>query len=351
MADGIDLQQFGLSKRYNKKKMLKIGVLGAGHLGKIHLKCIQQIDAYELVGFYDPDEGNALQVAETFGIPAFPSPEALLEAVDVVDIVTPTITHYALAKQALERGKHLFIEKPLTHTLEEAEHLVSLSQGVDVKIQVGHVERFNPAILALGDMEVNPLFIEAHRLAVFNPRGTDVSVIHDLMIHDLDIVLSLVDSPVQAVSASGVSVLSESPDISNARIEFENGCVANLTASRISMKQMRKIRLFQKDAYISLDFLEKNAQIIRLFEKDDPRVPTLENLMELDTNQGKKYIHIAMPDTEPVNAIKMELETFADCIEHNKRPRVPIEEGYRAIGLANRIMEEIEKSSGKLKTA
>ncbi len=324
--------------------MLKIGVLGTGHLGKIHLKCIQLAqETYELVGFFDPDDKTAQQIAETFGIKRFEHLNELLEAVDVVDIVTPTTTHFALASQAIRAGKHIFIEKPLTRTIEEAEALVALSHQHGIKVQVGHVERFNPALLALEDMQLDPMFIEAHRLAVFNPRGTDVSVILDLMIHDLDIVLSMVKSPVKFISASGVVVVSDSPDIANARIEFENGCVANLTASRISLKQMRKVRLFQRDAYISLDFLEKQAQIVRLFEADAPNLPADANLMELDTNQGKKMIHAYMPEIEPVNAIKMELVTFAQSIEQNKTPRVPIEDGYNALKVAQDILEEIER--------
>ncbi|MBK8705467.1 MAG: Gfo/Idh/MocA family oxidoreductase [Saprospiraceae bacterium] len=324
--------------------MLTIGVLGAGHLGKIHLKCLQMASStYHLAGFYDPIESNALKVAADFGIPAFPSVEALLDAVDVVDIVTPTTTHFALAKQALERGKHVFIEKPLTHTIEEAEQLVALSRQYGRKVQVGHVERFNPALLALEDVTMNPMFIEAHRLAAFNPRGTDVSVILDLMIHDLDIILSLVRSEVTFVSASGVAVVSDTPDIANARIEFANGCVANLTASRMSLKQMRKVRLFQKDAYISLDFLEKQAQVVRLFDQEDPHLPDTDQLMELSTPKGNKWIQVFMPPIEPVNAIKMELETFADSIENDIQPRVSIDDGYEALKLAYRIIDEIER--------
>ena len=323
--------------------MLKIGVLGVGHLGKIHLKCIRQTKCYELVGFYDTNDAAAEKVVETQGIRRFHHLEDLLQAVDVVDIVTPTLTHFELAIQAIEHGKHVFIEKPLTHTLQEAEALIEASQKKNIKIQVGHVERFNPAILALDEMSLNPMFIEAHRLAIFNPRGTDVSVILDLMIHDLDIVLSLVNSEVKAVHASGVNVVSDTPDISNVRLEFENGCVANLTASRISMKQMRKIRLFQQDAYISMDFLEKNAQVIRLYDEGAKDLPTDASLLELETKTGKKHIHIHMPETEPVNAIQLELETFADSILQNKKPRVSVEDGYRAMKLAHQIIEEIKR--------
>ncbi len=329
--------------------MLKIGVLGVGHLGKIHLKCIQLANAwYELVGFYDPDDQAAQQAITTFNIHRFESMEALFEAVDVVDIVTPTTTHFAVASRAIRANKHIFIEKPLTRTLEEAEELIRISREHQVKVQVGHVERFNPALLALEDMSLDPMFIEAHRLAVFNPRGTDVSVILDLMIHDLDIVLSMVKADIRFISASGVAVVSETPDIANARIEFTNGCVANLTASRISLKQMRKVRLFQRDAYISLDFLEKQAQIVRLYDQDAPNLPTDANLMALETNRGSKLIHAYTPEIEPVNAIKMELETFAESILQSKTPRVPIEDGYRALKVAHEILYEIEKRTAVL---
>lgn len=324
--------------------MLKIGVLGVGHLGKIHLNCLQMSDAYELIGFYDPDAEQAQATATKYNLPAWESAEALIKAVDVVDIVTPTVTHFELASLAISLGKHVFIEKPVTHTPEEAQQLLHASRKQGVWVQVGHVERFNPAFLALDGIPLQPMFIEAHRLSTFNPRGTDVSVVLDLMIHDLDIVLSLVASPIKFISASGVAVLSDTPDISNARIEFENGCVANLTASRMSLKQMRKLRLFQKDAYISLDFLEKNAQIVRLYDKaSEP--PNADQMMELETAQGSKLIHVEMPDIEPVNAIKMELETLAESIRENKAPKVGIEDGYRALDAAYRILAEIEDRS------
>ena len=328
--------------------MLKIGVLGAGHLGKIHIKCIKLAEQHlDLVGFYDVDPENAAKVAEQFGIPAFESVEALLEAVDIIDIVTPTTTHHQLAKQAIEAGKHIFIEKPLTHTVAEAEELMELAKKHKIKVQVGHVERFNPALLALDDAKLAPKFIEVHRLAIFNPRGTDVSVVLDLMIHDIDIILSMIDAEVTSISANGVAVVSPTPDIANARIEFSNGAVANVTTSRISMKQMRKVRLFQKDAYISLDFLEKQAQVIRMFEKDDEEVGKLDNLMELQTQDSTKYIHIDMPPIEPTNAIKMELETFAESINNDTRPKVNIEDGYKALKVAYDIIHAIEAKASK----
>lgn len=317
--------------------MLKIGVLGTGHLGKIHLKCIGLAQAiYECIGFYDPDPAVAAKVADDFGLRAFDDPAALIAAADVVDIVTPTTTHYELACQVIEAGKHLFIEKPITHELAEARDLVARAQAKGVKIQVGHVERFNPALLALEDMPIQPMFIEAHRLAVFNPRGTDVSVVLDLMIHDLDIVLSMVDSPVQDVHASGVALVSETPDIVNARIVFANGCVANLTASRISLKQMRKVRFFQPDAYVSLDFLEKEAQVVRLYDAD-AAPPSEGQQFPLETAKGSKIIQLDMPSIEPVNAIKLELETFAASIQADSRPKVSGEDGLRALELAHQI--------------
>jgi len=324
--------------------MLKIGVLGVGHLGKIHVKCIQLAQQdFELVGFYDPNDAEAEKVANDFNIRRFEDVDALIDAVDVVDIVTPTPTHFELASKVIRKSRHVFIEKPITRTPAEAEELLQLSSEYGVKVQVGHVERFNPALLALENMTLAPMFVEAHRLAVFNPRGTDVSVVLDLMIHDLDILLSMVRSKPKEVRANGVAIVSTVPDIANVRIEFENGCVANLTASRISLKQMRKVRLFQHDAYLSLDFLEKKAQVVRLFDKGSGQLPEGNAFMELPTPKGEKMIHVSMPEIEPINAIKMELETFAESIRTNSLPRVSIEDGYRALKLAHEIDRQIEE--------
>ena len=327
---------------------MRIGLLGAGHLGKIHLKCILATTCWELAGFYEPDDKNAETAIAQFGLRRFATVDELLAAVEAVDIVTPTITHFALASQAMRAGKHVFIEKPVTHTVEEGRQLLQLAEQQGVQVQVGHVERFNPAFTGLQGMALAPMFIESHRLAAFSPRGTDVSVILDLMIHDLDLILHLVQSPVLAVSASGVAVLSHTPDIANARVEFENGCVANLTASRISMKQMRKMRLFQPDHYISLDFLEKNVQIVRLFAQDADQLPPQDQLMEFDTQAGKKWLHLQMPETAPVNAIQQELEAFHDSIVTGKEPVVTLRDGFRALELAHRILEEIEERKAKL---
>jgi len=317
--------------------MLKVGVLGAGHLGKIHLKLLQQSEKYKLIGFFDPVQENAKKVAKEFGYTAFDSVTELIEAVDVVDIVTPTLSHFNCAKEAITKGKHVFIEKPITNTVTEAEAIKTLVSQEHVKGQVGHVERFNPAFTAVKDMIKNPMFIEAHRLAEFNPRGTDVPVVLDLMIHDIDIILSVVDSEVKNIHASGIAVISETPDIANARIEFENGCVANLTASRISMKNMRKSRFFQKDAYISVDFLEKKSEVVKM--KDVPENPD-EFAMILQNAEGKKkQIYFENPNIESNNAILDELETFADAISNDTRPVVTLNDGTKALRVAQRIID------------
>jgi len=317
--------------------MLKAGVLGAGHLGKIHLRLLQESKKYELVGFFDPFTENAKKVAKEFGYKLFDSVEELIAAVDVVDIVTPTLSHFECAKKAIEKGRHIFIEKPITKTVLEAEAIKTLASQFHVQGQVGHVERFNPAFTAVKDKIGTPMFIETHRLAEFNPRGTDVPVVLDLMIHDIDIILSVVNSKVKNVHASGISVISETPDIANARIEFENGCVANLTASRISMKNMRKTRFFQKDAYISVDFLEKKSEIVRM--KDVPNNPD-EFAMILQNAEGvKKQIYFDNPEVENNNAILDELESFAEAINNGTKPVVSLRQGAEALRVAQMIID------------
>ncbi|MDC8004953.1 Gfo/Idh/MocA family oxidoreductase [Aureisphaera galaxeae] len=320
--------------------MLKAGVLGAGHLGKIHLKLLNQSSKYELVGFFDADTQASQKISEEFGYKSFPTMEALIEACDVVDVVTPTIYHFDVAEKVIRAGKHLFIEKPITQTVEEAEKLLELAQEYNVKGQVGHVERFNPAFMAVRDKFENPMFIEAHRLAEFNPRGTDVPVVLDLMIHDIDAILSVVKSEVKSVSASGVSVISETPDIANARIEFENGCVANLTASRISMKKMRKARFFQRDAYISVDFLEKKCEVVKM--KDAPEHPDDFAMILTNAEGVKKQIYFDNPEIDSNNAILDELETFADAINNDTTPIVTLAQGTNALRVAMQVIENFK---------
>ena len=325
-----------------KQNMLKVGVLGAGHLGKIHLRLLNESDKFELVGFYDPDAINGKAVEEEFGYSYFDNINALIKAVDVVDIVTPTLSHFDCAKKAMQLKRHVFIEKPITKTLEEAVELLALEKEFKVKGQVGHVERFNPAFMAVKDSIKEPMFIEAHRLAEFNPRGTDVPVVLDLMIHDIDAILSVVNSEVKQINASGVSVISNSPDIANARIEFENGCVANLTASRISLKNMRKSRFFQRDAYISVDFLEKKVEVVKM--KDAPESPGEFDMVLQNAEGDKKQIYFENPQIAPNNAIKDELETFADAILNDTTPVVTLQQGSNALRVALGVIQSFEKN-------
>ncbi|WP_396218447.1 Gfo/Idh/MocA family protein [Flavobacterium sp.] len=321
--------------------MLKVGVLGAGHLGKIHLRLLNQSEKYELVGFFDPFEENANKVAAEFGYKKFDSIESLIAAVDVVDIVTPTIQHFECAKMVIEAGKHIFIEKPIATTVSEAEEIVALANKYNVKGQVGHVERFNPAFTAVKDMIDKPMFIETHRLAEFNPRGTDVPVVLDLMIHDIDAILSVVKSKVKTVNASSVAVISDSPDITNARLEFENGCVANITASRISMKNMRKSRFFQKDAYISVDYLDKICEVVRM--QDAPEIPGDFDMILQNAEGVKKQIYFDNPNVNPNNAILDELESFANAINNATTPIVTLEDGTEALRVAYMIIDSMGK--------
>jgi predicted dehydrogenase len=321
--------------------MLKIGVFGVGHLGKFHLNNWKEIKDVELVGFYDPNDSMAQEVQDKYQLARFLDPEKLVDACDAVDIVAPTTFHFDLCEKAIRKGKHVFVEKPLANTIEEAKTLVNLARESNIKMQVGHVERFNPAFLATQGLELNPMFIEVHRLAQFNPRGTEVSVVLDLMIHDIDIILTLVKSEVKSISASGVAVMSDTPDIANVRIEFNNGCVANLTSSRISMKRMRKMRLFQKDAYIGMDFLNKKTEVIKLKTEEDANVFEF----DIETNHGKKTIAVANPLVPEVNAIKMELEKFRDAIVNNTQPIVSAVDGYRAMEIAHQILNKIKNTT------
>ncbi len=322
--------------------MLKIGVIGAGHLGKIHIKCIKEIENYNLIGFYDSDFENSKKVEQEYNIKAFSSLEELINNIDVVDIVTPTSSHFECASISLSSGKHVFIEKPIAASAEEAKKIIEMAEKANVKVQVGHVERFNPAFISVKNTINKPMFIESHRLAQFNPRGTDVPVVLDLMIHDIDVILSIVKSEIKEIKASGVAVISETPDIANARIEFENGCVANLTASRISLKNMRKTRIFQKDAYISIDFLKKESEIVKMKEIDPNQVnDPFAMIIDLGNNKGSKQIIFEKPEFQQTNAIKAELDKFYDAISQNVEPLVTIQDGYKALKVAYQIVERI----------
>ncbi|MFT4601574.1 MAG: putative dehydrogenase [Arenicella sp.] len=329
--------------------MLKIGLFGVGHLGRIHAKLILELkDQFEFVGFYDPDDENASKAVKSFGIKRFEDQNDLLNSIDCVDVVTPTLNHFEIAKNAIQLGKHTFLEKPMTNLVNESQELLDLANQNDIKIQVGHVERFNPAFKSARPFLLNPLFIEVHRLAQYNPRGTDVPVILDLMIHDLDAILSVVDSRVSNISASGVAVVSETPDIANARIEFENGCVANLTASRISMKNMRKTRFFQKDAYISVDYLEKKSEIVKMTTISHEPDP-FDIVFDLGPGKEKKKIEVVQPTTQDTNAILEELKAFGEAITNNQTPIVSGEQGHYALEIAYRIIDKIKLNQNLLK--
>ncbi|HID92268.1 TPA: Gfo/Idh/MocA family oxidoreductase [Candidatus Peregrinibacteria bacterium] len=320
--------------------MVKIGLIGAGHLGKIHLKLLKNIKLAKLVGFYDIDEATRKNVEKELEVKAYKSLDELLDHCDAVDIVTPTTTHFEIAKKLIKKQKHIFIEKPVASSSKEAEELVKLSYEAGIKAQIGHVERFNPAFISAKEYINNPKFIEIHRLAQFNPRGTDVSVVYDLMIHDIDLVLNIFNSTIKKISASGVSVVSDTIDIANARLEFVNGAVANITSSRISLKKMRKMRLFQKNAYISIDFLDKKVEIIKM--KD---VKKQDNPFGLyfDTTKGKKQIYYITPEIKENNAIMEELNEFCKSIVYDTTPPVGIEEGSKAIKVAEEINYQIQK--------
>ena len=316
--------------------MLKIGIFGAGHLSKIHLRIAANSNIFELVGFYDPDLNVVNKLLEELDYPFFENPEALINSVDVVSIITPTISHFKIAEKAIRARKHVFIEKPIAQTDDEANTLVNLANDYNVLGQVGHVERFNPAYQSIKSSLINPMFIESHRLAEFNPRGTDVSVILDLMIHDIDIILSVVDSPIKRIDASGVAVISKSPDICNARVTFENGCVANFTASRISMKKMRKTRFFQKEAYIAVDYLSKKVEIVKI--KNASKLTDDLSILLVNAEGDKKQIYFEIPKIDEVNSIQEELEDFAKSINKNKKPTISLKDGAYALKVAHQII-------------
>jgi predicted dehydrogenase len=322
--------------------MLKIGLIGVGHLGKIHLRLLKEIATVQVIGFYDHNLEMAKQTEKDFNVPFYQDVDKLIDECDAIDIVTPTLSHFEYALKALNKSRHIFIEKPLTNSVDEGQKVVALVNELNLKAQIGHVERFNPAFIAAKPYFTQPLFIETHRLAEFNPRGTDVPVVHDLMIHDIDIVLSVVKSPVRRIHASGVAVVSDTPDIANARLEFENGCVANLTASRISLKSMRKSRFFQRDAYISVDFLKKKTEVVRLKNMTGEPGP-LDITIDLGA-KGSKLIYFDQPEIHESNAIKNELEQFVDAILNDKPTPVTSEDGLNALTVAHQVMDKINAS-------
>lgn len=324
------------------KNRLNVGVVGVGHLGSLHAKMFAEIPSVHVVGVYDIDAERARRVAKEFNTEAFDSLDGLLRNVQAISVATPTRTHFAIARATLEAGVHVFIEKPITESPEQAQQLIDLAQQRRLKIQVGHVERFNPALLALEKYHLQPMFIESHRLAQFNPRGTDVAVVLDLMIHDIDIIISLVRSPIENIQANGVAVVSDNIDIANARLQFHNGCVANVTASRISQRKMRKMRLFQRDAYISIDFSDGVAEVFRLVE-EDADVPNTMMLGKIDKGSQKRKIIYEQPEVKDINPLKYELESFVNAIAHDAVPMVTAGDAQQALEVAHAIMERIKQ--------
>ncbi len=324
---------------------LRVGVIGTGHLGSLHAKMLSQLPTAAFVGVFDADAAKAAAVAGMHGVTAFASREDLLDAVDAVTIASVTSTHFDVAHACLRSGKHVLVEKPITSTTAEARELVALATAKNLTLQVGHIERFNPAILALEPLSMRPLFIESHRLAQFNPRGSDVAVVLDLMIHDIDLILSLVGSPVARIDANGVAVVSESPDIANARIQFQNGCVANVTASRISQHKMRKMRLFQHDAYISIDFAQPLAEVFRLVDEGDTQAQPTMLLGKIDQGARKRLIVYEQPEIPPMNALLEEMRSFIGCIQSGSRPVVSGQDGLQALEVAAEILKAIDANT------
>ena len=318
--------------------MIKVGVIGAGHLGKIHLNILNNSD-FELVGFYDTDVFNSEKLSQEKGYFFFKELHLLIEKIDAAVIVSPTTTHFEIAKECINKGKHIFVEKPLTKDSNEARIIETMAKEKGIIGQVGFVERYNEAFISCREFIKNPKFIESHRLSDFNPRGTDVSVIMDLMIHDIDIILSINKSNIKKIDASGVSIISSTPDIANARIEFEDGCIANLTSSRISLKKMRKTRIFQEDAYISINFLEKEFQVVKIRDKHKGEA---ESSLIVKNNLGEeKVIFFENPEVKSINSIEAELNDFYKSIKFKSDSKVSLNDGIKALEVAEEIMRQL----------
>ena len=318
--------------------MIKVGVIGAGHLGKIHLNILSN-SVFELIGFHDTDIAYSEKLSKEKGYLFFADLNSLIEKIDAAVIVSPTTTHFEIAKKCINKGVHVFVEKPLTTNSNQAKIIDSLSKKKGIIGQVGFVERYNQAFVSCKKFIKKPKFIESHRLSDFNPRGTDVSVIMDLMIHDIDIILNVNKSKIKKIYASGVSIISSTPDIANARIEFDDGCIANLTSSRISLKKMRKTRIFQEDAYISINFLEKEFQVVKIRNRDRNDE---DNSLIIKNNLGEeKVIFFENPEVQSMNSIEAELNDFYNSIKSKSDSKVTLSEGLKALEVAEEIMRQL----------
>ena len=323
---------------------LNVGVVGTGHLGKLHIKMFRDIENCNLVGVHDSNTEQAKLASDKFSVKVFDSLESLLENVNAISIAATTSAHYELAKECLQAGRHIFIEKPITATIQEAEEIVDLANSLNLKLQIGHIERFNPALVSMEKYIIDPKFIQTDRLAQFNPRGTDVAVVLDLMIHDIDIILSLIKSKVENIEANGVAVVSDNIDIANARIQFENGSVANVTASRISQKKMRKMRIFQRNSYVALDFVTGVSEVYRLLPVDQEVEHSLISFGEIGVGDKKKRLVYEQPENKQINALKYELQLFVDSVLENKNPVITGSDGLRALRIAKIIIDKIQSS-------
>ena len=318
---------------------LKISVVGVGHLGKLHAKLLKQVEEAELIGVYDIDPAKSKAIAGELDCRAHENLTDALIRSEAVIIAAATTAHADLALDAIYQGRHVFVEKPLAESSQSAREVTEAAAIAGVKLQVGHIERFNPAVKSIESYQLNPRFIEVHRLAAFDPRGTDVAVVQDLMIHDLDLILKIVDSPLKSVQASGVEVVSGDVDIANARLIFESGCVANVTASRLSAKKMRKMRIFQSDGYFSLDFLERKAEIFRLSDEDGG--PDTLILGAIDKGVHRRNIVYIRPEPPQVNALLEEQKAFVNSVLNDEPVAVTGEEALAAIELSERILQRI----------
>jgi predicted dehydrogenase len=325
---------------------IKAGVIGVGHLGRHHARVYSQIPEAQLVGIHDTDSEKAQRIAKEFDTRYFENLSDLVERIDAVSLVVPTTFHYSLACDILGCGKNLLVEKPITETVKQAEELVSLVGSKNVILQVGHIERFNPAFKAIENLKLEPKFIESHRLAQFNPRGTDVAVVLDLMIHDLDLILSLVKSKVKTIEAAAIPVISDSEDIANARLTFENGCVANITSSRISARPLRKMRLFEKNSYISLDFLQRSVEIYKLVDADFVSKEEREKktvVGNIPSGEVGKTIIYEKPEIENEDMLTLEIKSFLDAVKKKKHPKVSGEDGKRALEVALEVVDKAKE--------
>jgi len=322
---------------------LKVGVIGTGHLGKLHVKMFKNMENCDCIGVFDTNLIQSEAAANEFKVHYFQNEEELLKSVDAVSIAVTTSAHFEVAKRCLEKGKHVFIEKPITSTIDEAEKLVKLADEKKLNLQVGHIERFNPALVSLEKYISNPVFIETDRLSQFDTRGTDVAVVLDLMIHDIDVILSFIKSDVKKIDANGVAVVSDNVDIANARIQFENGAVANVTASRISQKKMRKMRIFQKDTYIALDFVTGVSEVYRLLQVNE-NVSSGISFGEIGVGDKKKRLIYEQPQVKEINALQFELQLFVDSVLQKTKPIVSGEDGLRVLRVAEEIIKKIEES-------